>query len=157
MLLKYANKLLEASRIALKSEIPPDVSQQLKSLLKWLAEPCWNIFTQQGLAAGRCESSFSIWFMQFSVCTKNQHTHFENRKSPYVLCSKSMVFLKLLLPEILINKLINGNKLTMLSQNGLMVSSTMAVEKHDQDCFFSLTEDSCTPAAWENWLLLVSS
>lgn len=40
MLLKHANKLLEASRIALESEIPPDVSQQLKSLLKWLAEPC---------------------------------------------------------------------------------------------------------------------
>lgn len=39
-------KVLEASRIALESEIPPDVSQHLKSFLKWHAEPCWSIFTQ---------------------------------------------------------------------------------------------------------------
>lgn len=79
-LLKVCKESAPASRIVLESEILPDVSKQLKSLLKWQAEPFWNVFTQWGLATGRCESSFSVWFMQFSVCTKNQYTHFANQE-----------------------------------------------------------------------------
>lgn len=80
--------------------------------------------------------------MQFSVCTKNQYTHFANQKisiGPVHLVSGIS---KTSLTRIIIK----------LGQHGLMVSSTVAVEKHDQKTLFSFIEGSCSPAARENWL-----